>query len=347
MKIIALPAFRNRKINPYNSLLYENLIALGIRVEEFSVWKLVRGGYDIWHIHWPELVLNTPSYLMATLRAKAFLSLMGIARKRGIKIVWTVHNLRSHEGFHPKLEERFWERFLGMVDGHISLTSIGQEELFRTYPQLRRVPGFVIPHGHYRDVYPNNISRKQARALLGLPMDSRVILFIGQIRKYKNLPSLIRAFNSLPEKDVRLVIAGKPVDRELTNQLFKLVKSDSRIMFHPKFIPSEEIQVYLNSADLVVLPYSEILNSGSALLALSFDRPVLAPAKGSMIELRDSVGKEWVMLYTGELTGDTLSNALEWAILEKRPARAPLDRFSWDNIARETLKAYKKVLERE
>ncbi|NJE30175.1 glycosyltransferase [Thermococcus sp. 18S1] len=346
MRIIALPAFRNREINPYNSLLYKNLIALGVRVEEFSVWKLVQERYDIWHIHWPELVLNTPSYLAASLRAKVFLSLIEIARKRGIKIVWTVHNLRSHEGFHPELEERFWERFLGMVDGHISLTSTGQEELFRTYPQLRRVPGFVIPHGHYRDVYLNNISREQARALLGLPMDSKVILFIGQIRRYKNLPSLIRAFNSLPEKDVRLIIAGKPVDRELTNQLFKLTKNNSRIMFHSRFIPSEEIQVYLNSADLVALPYSEILNSGAALLALSFDRPVLAPARGSMVELRDSVGKEWVMLYKGELTGNILHNALDWAILEKRPAKAPLDRFGWDNIARETLKAYKKVLER-
>lgn len=345
MKVIALPAFKNKGVNPYNALLYENLIALGVEVNEFSAWKLVINRYDIWHIHWPELVINTPSYLMASLRARAFLSLLEVARKKGIKIVWTVHNLRSHERFHPKLEERFWEHFLNMIDAHISLTVKGQEELFKTYPQLRHVPGFVIPHGHYRDVYPNEISREQARALLGIPEDSKVILFIGQIRKYKNIPSLIKAFAELPEKNARLVIAGKPVDKELASHLLKLTKHDNRIIIHPRFIPPEEVQVYLNSADLVVLPYSDILNSGSALLALSFDRPVLGPAKGSMVELRESVGKEWVMLYKGELNTKMLSAALQWAISEDRGKQAPLDKFEWNRVARDTLKAYKEILD--
>lgn len=344
VKIIALPAFKNKEVNPYNFLLYKNLMYLGVNVEEFSVRNLTMKKYDIWHIHWPELVLSTRSYSKALLRAEALLTLIKLARRKGIKMVWTVHNLRSHERFHPKLEERFWKRFLGMIDGYISLTKVGQEMLLELYPHLEPVPGFIIPHGHYRDVYPNEISKERARSLLGLPEESEVILSIGQIRKYKNIPSLIKAFKGLVEKDAMLVVAGKPVDKLVAEQLIHLTKGDKRIVLHTKFVPSNEIQVYLNAADLVVLPYSEILNSGAALLALSFNRPVLGPAMGSMVELRELVGKEWVMLYQGKLTPDILSNALSWAALDNRPTKAPLDEFNWDNIARKTLSAYKKIL---
>src|SRR3546814_10110494 len=58
-----------------------------------------------------------------------------------------------------------------------------------------------------------------------------------------------------------------------------------------------------DEADAVVLPYRDIVNSGSALLALSRFRPVIAPRLGSLIELQGQVGEDWLWLYDGPLTG--------------------------------------------
>src|SRR5690606_39862414 len=116
-------------------------------------------------------------------------------------------------------------------------------------------------------------------------------------------------------------------------------------------IPDERIQVFLNAADLVVLPYTEILNSGSALLPLSFRRPLLVPERGSMAELRQRFGLPWVMTYEQPLTTETLQCALR--TLETTPAdgdaleRRLRQEVGWDKIAAETLSFYRSLLDRD
>ena len=46
----------------------------------------------------------------------------------------------------------------------------------------------------------------------------------------------------------------------------------------------------MNAADVVALPYAETFNSGAALLALSFNRPIVAPASGSFPKTAGSRG---------------------------------------------------------
>ena len=81
---------------------------------------------------------------------------------------------------------------------------------------------------------------------------------------------------------------------------------------HLRSVPVEDVQAHFAAADLVVLPYRKTLNSAVALLALSFDRPVLVPNAGSMAELQREVGAEWVLIYEGSegaLTGNDLRDA--------------------------------------
>jgi hypothetical protein len=92
-----------------------------------------------------------------------------------------------------------------------------------------------------------------------------------------------------------------------------------------------------------VLPYKEILNSGSAILALSFDRPILVPALGTLTELRNRVGVDWVRIYEGELTPEKIRDAIDWTKTRKSNVRAPLDDFSWDRIAQTTIQAFQMV----
>ena len=94
-----------------------------------------------------------------------------------------------------------------------------------------------------------------------------------------------------------------------------------------RYISDEETQIYLRASDLVVLPYRDILNSGSALLALSFDRPVWLPEGNLADDLRDVVGEAWV--YSGELTPNNLLNALgKSCLLPERTDGSHLEAFS-------------------
>ena len=104
------------------------------------------------------------------------------------------------------------------------------------------------------------------------------------------------------------------------------------------------MQLFLNAADLVVLPYREVLNSGAALLALSFNKPVLTSDAGALPELREQVGAAWVELYPESLTADVLDTALQWAVGTPRPTTAPLEFADWSEIAQATIAAYRCVL---
>ena len=313
MRILALPAFCNRALNPYNALLYSAVVRLGVRVEEASVWRVIWSRDDVLHIHWPEYVFNAPTLAKAVAKSVGCVLLLSGLRVRKTRIVWTIHNVRAHEQWHARLEARMWRWFVRRVDGYIALSAVGEAAALERYPELERRPGFVIPHGHYRDEYPDEVSREAARDALGLPRTARTVAFLGALRPYKNVPALLAAFRGLADDDWRLVVAGQPLNDRLRTEVERGAAADERIRLDLAFVPRERVQLYTRAADLLVFPYRDILNSGSALLALSFDRPILVPDRGAMAELRRTVGAEWVRTYDGELTTETLATAMAWA----------------------------------
>ncbi|RMH61543.1 MAG: glycosyltransferase, partial [Bacteroidetes bacterium] len=181
----------------------------------------------------------------------------------------------------------------------------------------------------------------EARKRLGLPVADTVLLHVGFIRPYKNVPHLIRTFRRLPESGMRLLIGGQPATAALRAEIEAAARGDARIALDLGFLPAEQLTDYVAAADLVVLPYAEILNSGTALLALSLNRPVLVPALGALLELRDEVGPAWVQTYTGTLSPEVLRQAAIWARDTPRPAEAPLSRRAWPHLARQTVEAYR------
>jgi len=340
LRVVASPAFRNRESNPYNWLLYSNMRA---DVTEYSNRLAPVPGATILHVHWPEKELNTARNMAFTYaRLRCRLLAIDRWRKQGAKLVWTVHNLKTHEQLHPRVEQWFWREFTSRVDGFIALSKAGLEAARREYPRLESIPGFVIPHGHYRDEYPND-SGQDARARLGIGAHTKVLLFFGKIRPYKNLASLISAFRRLEPEDTQLHIVGQPDDPRLEDELPVLAASDPRVHLCFSYIPKEAAQLYFRAADLVVLPFREILNSGSALLALSFNRPVLVPLLGAMGELAEAVGRDWVRTYTGNITTSTIVQSLHWSTNTVRAAEAPLTSFAWPEIATQTLQAYQAI----
>jgi beta-1,4-mannosyltransferase len=340
MRVLAWPARANRDLNPYNVLLYTALEEIGLQVLEWTGDLSDLKHVDVLHLHWPESPLNLPDPSGIDLVLKA----IRLARAQNVRVVWTAHNLKAHAGIHPVLEREFWTMFCALLDGVIGLSNHTRTALLEKHSSLEYVPITVIPHGHYRDFYPNTVSRDQARTLLNLPPEVPVLAFVGQLRAYKGIPELLEAFAKL-EGDARLLIAGKPVPPEDAPHLKTLAARDHRVHLELGFVADDRLQLFLNAADLIVLPYRQILNSGSALLALSFNAPVLAPAIGSLPELAQKMGGDWLQLFKGDFEVNDLRNALEVS-RTMRGQVAPLDQFDWAQIAEKTKRFYLELTNR-
>ena len=339
LTVLARPGFEVRN-NPYTARIYGAMDGNLVKVTDWSLARALLGRWDIVHVHWPETVFDH-SLLEALLTTRTLLRAVDHARGHGARLVWTVHNLRAHGERHPRAEAQFWREWIARLDGILALTEAGLDAARGAHPRLADVPSAVVPHPHYRGVYRDDASRDTARMRLRLPATAPVILFFGRVAAYKGVPELVEAFRGLSDPDARLVIAGAPLLAEDRRRMTSWPERDARIRTAPSFIPPEEVQYYFRAANLVVLPFREILNSGSAILSLSFDRRVLAPARGAVMELAAQTGARWVQTYDGPLTTHVLSTALSAAMSD--PDRtdgshlAPLDPTE---VAHRTVQAY-------
>ncbi len=339
MRVLAWPAFAKADANPHAALLAAELQALGVAIGDWTPWRaLVKPG-PLWHIHLPEIVLYRRSTLLALGETAAFLSLLWLARWRGTRVVWTIHDLGSNDRWHPRLEAWYWRRYTVQVDAVICLSREALRLARLRFPALGRLPGHVVPHGHYRDSYPNTLTQSEARARLDLDAKTPVLLHFGLLRPYKNVPHLIATFAEAALPEAVLLIAGKPFDRQIQREVERAAANVPGVRLELRYIAPEEVQLFLLAADLVVLPYQRILNSGATLLALSFARPVLVPDKGSMVEHQEDFGDQWIRLYEDELSADDLRAALAWARTGQRGQPA-IDHLVWRDLARQTKLIY-------
>lgn len=224
MRILASPAFCNKKINPYNALLYSNIKAIKnpsatCVVDEYSHKKALFEKFDIIHFHWPDGYINQKHILKALQRSLVLSIILFIIKLRGSKVVWTVHNVLPHDAFHPRYSTLFMRWFAQQCDGFIFMSEESKATFFSHYNCNDNIHYAIIPHGHYRSSYPAPIPQENAKQLLGLPQAKKVLLFFGMIKPYKNIDLLIELFNRAHLTDYVLVVAGNTDSPELKQRL--------------------------------------------------------------------------------------------------------------------------------
>jgi len=341
--VLRVLAFPKGGANTYLQSFSDCLESRGARVDEFNFWRAFFVRYDVVHIHWPDTHLRTHSWWRAVGKHARLALMCLVLRARGTRIVWMMHNLKPHEKDHPISVWLFPRWFPQMCTHVIALTASGLTSAQHLYPALRNKPSAIVPHGHYRDTYPIAPSRRQSREQLGLPKDRFTFLFFGNIRRYKNVPLLIDVFRKFPDSGAQMaqmIIAGMPVLGMEASDLEAQAAGDERIHLHLRFIPDEQVPMYIGAADILVLPFDSILNSGSVLLALSFNRAVLAPRLGALPEIQAEVGPRWLQLYDGQLTPQLLVQARAGQNVPAEDEVADLSAFDWDRIGATTLDFY-------
>jgi glycosyltransferase involved in cell wall biosynthesis len=90
----------------------------------------------------------------------------------------------------------------------------------------------------------------------------------------------IDSFRQIQTGEEILYVAGSPSTSDIERDIRSSAGEDTQIRTDLKYIPDENIQYYMNAADVLVLPYQDILNSGSVYLGLSFGIPIIAPEIG-------------------------------------------------------------------
>jgi glycosyltransferase involved in cell wall biosynthesis len=352
MQVVFLP---DTDLNPYHDNMASALssrdidVRIGVEGGLLPILRSIRPVDDVScvHFHWvfPYLIGSTTARTVIKTLLTTFQLLL--LRLLNVPVVWTVHDVVSHEAKHPVYERLCKGAFvrLGFCDHLIVHCSRTRERVIEEF-HLSEDPAVdisVIPHGHYIGTYPNEVSRADARTRLGLDPDQTVFLFFGHLREYKGVVELLETFPTVDNESI-LLVAGNPYDDEIADRIKQLTDRSDRIRLSARRIPDDEIQLYMNSTDVVVLPFKTVTTSGSAILAMSFKKPVVAPRLGCLPELLDDSGG---ILYPPELSNG-LSNSLEAAKnirFDKVGTRnyEKIKQQDWGTVADQTVSVYKQV----
>lgn len=318
----------------------------GVSIKEFSLVRLLfEPRLDILHLHWPDVFVATARPGRAKVKLALLKAIIGFAKLRGLRVVWTAHNLkRVGQRNGPLMTRAFWPAFIAALDGVIYLTESSKLIASRDEPALARIASAVIPHGPYEP---------PPGARLGdAPTTSPILIFFGSIVPYKNAAALVKAFGELKPGTANLWILGKMSvnnpDLDLEPALERL-PADARahVTYDNRFLSEDELASSVRAATLVVLPYREVLNSGSVIYSLSARTPVLASRLPLFDELAEVVGEDWLTTYEASLTGEILRRALDHAEhLKRSPANPNLEPFAWPTIARQTAVFFSSLLKR-
>lgn len=318
--------------NPWLASWLEASRAAGVDVDDLSLSAVLDRGDrapDGAHLQWPERTLNPASPVAAGKLVVRLLLLCAVLRVRGRRVLWTAHNAASHDRRHPVLERVLWLGLDRLVTDVHSLAGAGRDEVVAAHPPLARRRWHVIPHGDYLAQTSGAPHHGKARERLGLPAGARVLASVGALRRYKGVGELLDAFRHWPAPDARLVVAGRAASPQDADVFRSAAAPDDRISLTTAYVDEPTLLRTVVAADLVVLPYRAVLNSGSVLYALSAGRPVLVPGSPTFAELSDRVGPGWVRTYDGTLRADDLSRAAK----EPIPAGSPdLAWCSWSTI---------------
>jgi len=346
--------------NPYQERLADALRRRGVAVRVSdgggSGLPILRAMWgrdvpDVVHVHFLHQFVTSSSTRFPTLVA-LFLSVrtlleLAVLRLFGASLVWTAHDLVNHEQRSTVVEVAFKHVLLRFLTKEIIVhceAAVDAVIDFYHLPESVSDRITVVPHGTFAADYPNEVDRETARDRLDLPQEEFVFTFFGSIRRYKNVPHLVETFGEL-DGDARLLVAGNPRTDAVERDVRDASQSVDGVKTALEFVPVEEVQVYLNAADVVVLPFrgdeTSMLTSGSVLLAMSFGRGVIAPDIGCIAEY---VGEDGGFVYDPAEDGElrrvmAAARSADLEAMGERNARWTAA-LTWDRVAERTHAVY-------
>lgn len=306
-RVLVYPAYAT---NPWTGMLYERVRDIGLDVvladtlDEFRDGIRALGVGDVAHVQWLSAVADGRPQPIAKRRAAQFCAAVLAAKRRGVTVVWSVHNVIAHDATNPGIEIEL-ARFLAANADAVHLLNPATAAIAAPLYDLPE-GAEVIGHSSYAGVYLDTMTRDEARATFGLRPDDLAVLHFGQPRPFKGTDELRSAAEGL----------------------------DGVVLLMPDVrVDDDDVQRWFRAADVTALPYRDVLNSGTAMLSATFGVPVLVPKLPALEALLER--EPWTHWYEpGELAGalrtvaiDRGESAAALRFAEQRPPRAMADAF--------------------
>jgi len=276
----------------------------------------------------------------------------------GKKIVLTAHNVNAGK----RDSNDSWLNRLSLkiqynLSNHVFVHTNGmKQELISDF----RIPAgkvSVIPFGINNTVPSTSLSSAQARRQLSISEGDKTLLFFGNIAPYKGLEYLISAFAELSNKDrsYRLIIVGKPKGSEgYWQQIHQEIARGGirdRVIERIEYIPDEETELFFKAADVLILPYTHVFQSGVLFLGYGFGLPAIVSDVGTLKE--EIIEGQTGFVFKPQDSSDLASRVDEYfkselfRNLESRRAEIKAyanELYSWDKVAAVTTSVYSRLL---
>jgi beta-1,4-mannosyltransferase len=283
------------RMNPYQALLYSKGTEAGFAVvaaQQLSdlsalACATAMGCGAAAHLHWTAPILaDTEDEHAADAKASNFLDYLRGLKRRGVSLVWTVHNRLPHRCPHPVVETQLRRELVDLCDVvHIMTVDTPEQvaDVF-TVPAERSM---LAEHPSYLGSYPAHHDPQLVRFETGFEPDDFVVGMLGSIQAYKGIDELMDAVDHVASDvpNLRALVAGIPGRDPESAELIDRLQAEPMIRAIPAKLDDQNMARLTSAVDVMALPYRATLNSGAALLALSFGVPVVGPRLGQFTEL--------------------------------------------------------------
>ncbi len=276
---------------------------------------------------------------------------IALPRRRRPPLVLTAHDVLPREPRPGQLnaQRRLYER----VEAVVVHSEHGAARL-RDELGIDPARVHVIPHGAFAhltelapaDARPPATGEPAAHTAAPLPPDlaaveKPVVLCFGLMRPYKGIDVLLEAWRGIEDAELWMVGLPKMDIAPLR------AAAPPNVRFVPRFVVDREIPAFFRRADLVVLPYREIDQSGVLFTALAFGKPLLLSAVGGFPEIAATGAAELVPPGDSAALHTALAHLLAAPAAREKlaaaAAAAATDAYSWDAIAAQHLALYEQL----
>jgi len=287
--------------NPYFSLLFDSLEQVEVEITDEPITlflPLTRIVFrseeiDVIHLGWlyrfffdyDVTPFKSINHLIVVFRTVLFCLDLILVRISGTRLVWTVHNKYHHERKYYSIEKVLNIFVANIVDSIAVKCESARQTITHIYKITNKSKVHVIPDGNYSEAYPDEVDKNTARQYLNINDSPFIYLFFGLIRPYKGVDDLIDTYSSIDDDSTELWIVGNPDSKEMEQMVREMSNNNDSVHSRLNYIPTDEVQYYLNAADVLVLPYTDVLNSGTVHLGLTFGKPIIAPKIGCIPSL--------------------------------------------------------------
>ncbi|MDZ8024388.1 MAG: glycosyltransferase family 4 protein [Nostoc sp. DedQUE11] len=352
MKELKVVSLSDLQTNHYKDLLINNLNEQTCYVEDYLpqlifLPKVIQKFQpQVLHLHILHPFFFSYSEFKRWVKFLIFIIQICILKLMGVKIVWTVHEWTDRFANGKNNMYRIWTiiigKLLSAIIVHCNTTKIDIEKAFYLTGKEKV---FLISHGNYIGSYQNNICQVAARNHLKIFSNKTVFLLFGNIHRTKGFLEAIDAFKELKETDIHLLIVGNPAEDDVVNLIKSKIENLDNILFLPKLIPDQEIQIYMNACDCVIVPYKVFTTSGVTVLAMSFAKACIAPNVGFFNDVLDEFGAFLYDPNDREGLLSAMKNAIKKSSFLSEMGKYNFElvqKWDWNYVARETVNIYRK-----